>query len=71
MTDVPIRIPGHRLHGEDQYPEKGLYHVSEDEAEQIIRGMVIEMAREKTEKDNGVSKVTREILTKLENSITE
>ncbi|UBF22444.1 hypothetical protein HCTV-15_gp77 [Haloarcula virus HCTV-15] len=71
MADVPIRIPGHRLHGERQYPEKGLYHVSEDEAEQIIRGMVIEMARETAEGDDSISEVAREVLTKLEHDIVE
>lgn len=45
MTDanVPVRLPGHRLQGEGQHPERGLYHVSDDEAVQLIRGMVAEM----------------------------
>ncbi|AGC34343.1 hypothetical protein HSTV2_76 [Halorubrum sodomense tailed virus 2] len=40
---VPVRVPGHRLQGDDQHPERGLHHVSEDEAVQIIRGMVAEL----------------------------
>lgn len=48
-SDVPIRIPGHRLSGEDQHPYRGLYHVSDDEAVHIIRGMVAAMDEQSRE----------------------
>lgn len=46
---VPVRIPGHRLFGENQKPGSGMHRVTEDEAVQIIRGMVGELGDEKRE----------------------
>ncbi|MEA1931941.1 MAG: hypothetical protein U9O06_10380 [Euryarchaeota archaeon] len=71
---VPIRISACWLHGDNQYPERGLFYVSEDEAELITRIAVLEMARERVGDEMSAEDIYAEvwtILNELEGDLRE
>ena len=47
MTDRSIRVKLTKTVGPNQYPERGLFTVTPDEARLLVRGVVLEMVRER------------------------
>jgi hypothetical protein len=47
MSDRSIRVRLTKTLGPNQHPERGLFTVPPDEAEQMVRGLVIQLAHER------------------------
>ncbi|RLM56478.1 hypothetical protein DVK02_08180 [Halobellus sp. Atlit-31R] len=53
MSDRSIRVRLTKTLGPNQHPERGLFTVPPDEAEQMIRGLVIQLAHERLDDADG------------------
>ena len=53
MSDRSIRVRLTKTLGPNQHPERGLFTVPPDEAEQLVRGLVIQLAHERLDDADG------------------